>query len=163
MILSIFSCVCYLSVCLLWRNIYLGFLPIYWLGCLFLWYQITWAVCIFWRSVPCQLLHSEGGLFILFMVFIVVQNLLSLIMSHWFIFVCIFIRRWLKKDLVVIYVKERSAHVPLWECYSVWTYIWVFNPYEFIFVYGIRKCSSFILFTCSCPGFSVPLSKIGCP
>jgi len=40
------------------------------------------------------------------MVFIAVQNLLSLIGSHLFIFVCIFIRRWLKKDLAVIYLKN---------------------------------------------------------
>ena len=31
--LSIFSC--WSSVCLLWRNVYLGLLPIFWLGCLF--------------------------------------------------------------------------------------------------------------------------------
>ena len=29
-------CVCWQSVCLLWRNVYLGFLPIFGLGCLFL-------------------------------------------------------------------------------------------------------------------------------
>ena len=68
---------------------------------------------MFWRSVPCQLLHSEGGLFTLFMVFIVVQNLLSLIRSHLFIFVFIFTGRWLQKDFDVIYVKECSACVSL--------------------------------------------------
>ena len=29
--------------------------------------------------------------------------------------------------------------------------------FEFIFVYGVRKCSNFILFTCRCPVFSEPL------
>ena len=29
--------------------------------------------------------------------------------------------------------------------------------FEFIFVYGVRKCSNFILFTCSCPVFPAPL------
>ena len=33
--LSIFSCVCWPSVCLLWRNVCLGLLPIFCLGCLF--------------------------------------------------------------------------------------------------------------------------------
>ena len=28
--------------------------------------------------------------------------------------------------------------------------------FEFIFVYGVRKCSNFILFTCSCPVFPAP-------
>ena len=32
--LSIFSCVCWQSVYLLWRNVYLGLLPIFGLGCL---------------------------------------------------------------------------------------------------------------------------------
>ena len=34
--LSIFSCVCWQSVYLLWRNVYLGFLPIFWLSLFFL-------------------------------------------------------------------------------------------------------------------------------
>ena len=33
--LSILSCACWPSVCLLWRNVYLGLLPIFWLGCFF--------------------------------------------------------------------------------------------------------------------------------
>ena len=38
--LSIFLCVFWPSVCLLWRNVYWGLLPIFWLGCLCFWY---WA------------------------------------------------------------------------------------------------------------------------
>ena len=33
--LSIFSCDCRPSVCLLWRNTYSGLLPTFWLGCFF--------------------------------------------------------------------------------------------------------------------------------
>ena len=55
--------------------------------------------------------HSVGCLFILFMVSFAVQKLLSLIRSHLFIFVLIFIRRWTPKDFAVIYVKECSASV----------------------------------------------------
>ena len=29
-------------------------------------------------------------------------------------------------------------------------------PFEFILVYGVRKCSNFIFFTCSCPVFPAP-------
>ena len=32
---AFFSCVYWPSVCLLWRNVYLGLLSIFWLGCLF--------------------------------------------------------------------------------------------------------------------------------
>ena len=28
-----------------------------WLGYLFFWYWAAWVVCIFWRLIPCQLLH----------------------------------------------------------------------------------------------------------
>ena len=50
--------------------------------------------------------HSEGCLFILFMVSSGVQKLLSFTRSHLFIFVFISIslRRWVRKDLAVIYV-----------------------------------------------------------
>ena len=39
--LSIFSCVCYPSVCFLWRNVCLGLFPTFWLGCLFFWYWVV--------------------------------------------------------------------------------------------------------------------------
>ena len=44
---SIFPCVCDLSVCLLWRNVSLGLFATFWLGCLFFWYWVVWAACIF--------------------------------------------------------------------------------------------------------------------
>ena len=57
--LSIFSCASWSSVCLPWRNVYLGLLPIFGLGCLFFWYWATWAVCKFWRLIPCRSHPSE--------------------------------------------------------------------------------------------------------
>ena len=56
---DIFSCVCWQSVYLLWRNVYLGLLPIFGLGWLFLWYWAAWAACKFWRLILCQLLHLQ--------------------------------------------------------------------------------------------------------
>ena len=56
--------------------------------------------------------HSVGCLFILFMVSFAVQKLLSLIRSHLFIFVCFhYSRKWIKKDLAAIFVRECSAYV----------------------------------------------------
>ena len=51
----------FLAICLLWRSVYLGLLPIFELDCLgfFFCYWTAWAVCIFWRWIPCQLLHSQ--------------------------------------------------------------------------------------------------------
>ena len=47
-LLTIFSCACCPYVCLLWKNVYLGFLPIFWLGCLgFFWHSVVQTVCIF--------------------------------------------------------------------------------------------------------------------
>ena len=57
--------------------------------------------------------HSEGCLFILFIVSFAVQKLLSFIRSHLFIFVFISISLGggSKKDLAVIYVIECSSYV----------------------------------------------------
>ena len=96
--LSLFSSASWPSVCLFWRNVYLGLLPIFGLGCL---------VFLILSSVSCSYIlemdplsvdsfanifsHPEGCLFILFTVSFAVQKLLSFIRSHLFIFVFIFI------------------------------------------------------------------------
>ena len=54
----LFMC-CWPSIYLLWRNVYLGLLPIFWLGCLLFCYLSAWTVCRFWRLIPCQLLHLQ--------------------------------------------------------------------------------------------------------
>ena len=92
--LIIFSCVSWPSLCLLWRNICLGLLTIFWLGCLFFWHWAAGALCRFWRLTPCQSFDLQIFSHILwllffFMVSFAVQNFLSLIRSHLFIFVFI--------------------------------------------------------------------------
>ena len=97
--LSIFSCVYWPSICFFWRNFSLVFCPFFdWVVC-FLILSYIWTVCIFWRWTLCQLLHlqiffshSEGCLFILFIVSFALQKLLSLIRSHLFIFVFITVK-----------------------------------------------------------------------
>ena len=44
----------------------------------------------------------------------------------------------------MIYVRECFAYVLLWEFYSFWSFRSLIY-FEFIFVYGVRKCFSFIL------------------
>ena len=52
--------ICLLAICISsLRNVYLGLLPIFGLGCLFFWYWSAWAACIFWRLILCQLLHLQ--------------------------------------------------------------------------------------------------------
>ena len=90
--LSIFSCVCWPSICLFWRNVYLGLLPIFWLGCFFK--ILSCMSCLYILeinpvSVPSFaniFSHSEGCLFVLFMVSFSVQKILSLTRSHLLIF-----------------------------------------------------------------------------
>ena len=57
--LGIFSCVFWPFVFLLWRNVCLGLLSIFWLGCLFFWYWGEWADCIFWRLIFSIFLKRE--------------------------------------------------------------------------------------------------------
>ena len=57
--LNNFSCASWPSVCLLWRNVYLGLLPIFGLGCLFSRYWAAWAASKFWRLILFQLLHLQ--------------------------------------------------------------------------------------------------------
>ena len=52
-IMSIFSCTYCPSVSLLWRNVYLGLLPIILHWFVFC-YWAVWAICIFWKLSFCQ-------------------------------------------------------------------------------------------------------------
>ena len=64
--------------------------------------------------------------------------------KSYFCFYFHFCRRWVKKDLAVIYVIECSASVFLCFIVSDLTFRSLIH-FEFIFVYGIRECSNFIL------------------
>ena len=91
--------------------------------------------------------HSDGCLFTLLIVSFVVQKLLSLIRSHLFIFA--FISNILGggslEDPSVIYVREC---LPMFSSRSFIVSGLTFRSlihFEFIFVYGVRKCSNSIL------------------
>ena len=152
--LSIFSCVCWPSVCLLWRNVCLGLLPTFWLGCLFYWCWAPWAVCIFWRLILYQFVsfavifsHSEGCLFILFIVFFAVQNLLSFIRSHLLIFVFISIAQGGGSKRIMLWFMSKTI-LPMFFSKSFIVSGLIFRSlihFEFIFVYGVRTCSNLIL------------------
>ena len=80
MMLSIFSNAFWLSVCLLWRNVHLEPLPIFFIGFFVcFWYWSSWAVSVFWRLILWHSLHLQifspilwVVVFILFMVFFAV-------------------------------------------------------------------------------------------
>ena len=86
-----FSCAFWPSVCLLWRDVYLGLLPIFSLGffllilsCMSMLYilDINPLLVISFANI---FSHSVGCLFVLLMISFAVQKLLSLIRSHLFI------------------------------------------------------------------------------
>ena len=53
--LSIFSCTCYPYLCLLWKNVYSDFLPIFnWLLWVFC-HWVVWVLYIFWILTPYQI------------------------------------------------------------------------------------------------------------
>ena len=92
--------------------------------------------------------HSVGYLFILCRVSFVVQKLLSLIKSHLFIFVfTVFTLRGGSEKMFLSLMSES-----VWPMFSSTSFIVSglirssLIHLEFLFVYGVRECSHFILF-----------------
>ena len=97
--LSIFSCVCWPSVWLLWENVYSkeekmsGPLPIFWFRCSLFFYVELYDSFVYFDYWPLSdisfgniLSHSIGCCFILLIISFTVQKLFNLIWSHLFIF-----------------------------------------------------------------------------
>ena len=142
-----------MSLVYLWRNIYLdlpsSFLFIYLF--IYSWYWVAWAVCTFWRGVPCLLLDLQRFspimwvcLFISFMVSFAVQKLLSLVRSPLFIFIFIALGGESKK-VFLWFMSECSAYVFLYSFIISGLTFKSLIHFEFIFVDGVNRCSNFIL------------------
>ena len=89
--------------------------------------------------------HSVGCLFVLFMVSFVVQKLLSLIRSHLFVF--IFITQGGGSKKILLQFMSKSV-LPMFSSKNFIVSGLTFRSlihFEFIFVYGVRECSNFIL------------------
>ena len=156
MILSIFSyapCLSWQSLSLLLRNIYLDLLPSFGLGLVFfLIYKAEWNR-IFWRLmfVITSFEKLTTILWVIFsfflMIFFAVQKLLSLIQSHFFLFVCLYFhnsRRWVQKKK---YCYAKSG-VPMFSSRSFNSIQPLFRSliyFEFIFMYDLRECGNSII------------------
>ena len=86
--------------------------------------------------------HSEGCLLILFIVSFAVQKQLSLIRFHLFIFVFIFITLGCGSKKILLWFMSKCV-LPVFS--SKGLTFRSSSHFEFIFVYGVTKCSSFIL------------------
>ena len=145
--LSIFSCVCQPSVsslekCLIGSLTHflislLIFLELSCMGCLYI-FEINYLSVASFAIIFC--------LFTLLIVSFIVQKLLSLQVS--FVYFCFYFQysgRWVIEDPVGIYVRESFVYVLFQELYSFWSLFGSLIHFEFIFVYGVRQCSSYIL------------------
>ena len=100
--------------CLLWRNVYLGLLPIFWLGYIFISdIEVVRAICLFWIFIPCQLHHLQifspvGCPFSFVYVSFAVRKLTPLIRSHLFIFA-------LKNINLFIYLAAPDLSCGMWD------------------------------------------------
>ena len=91
--------------------------------------------------------HSDNCLFVLFMVSFAVQKFLSFIRSHMFIFAFIFITLSSQSKRFLLQFMSKNVlpiFFPMSFIESHLTFRSLIHS-EFMFVYGVRKCSSFIL------------------
>ena len=91
--------------------------------------------------------HSEGCLLVLFMVSFAVQKLWSYIRSHLFIFVFISLPLGRGSKRILLWFMSSSV-LPMFPSKRFIVSGLTFRSliyFEFIFVYGVRKCSNFIL------------------
>ena len=91
--------------------------------------------------------YSEGCLFISFIVSFAVQKLLSFIRSHLFIFLFIFITLGRGSKKILLWFLSKSV-ITMVSSESFIVSGLTFRSrihFEFIFVYGVRECSNFIL------------------
>ena len=90
--------------------------------------------------------HSVGCLFILFLISFAMQKLISLIMSHLFIFVFISIALgdWPKKTLVRFMSQNVLPFVSSWSFMESCLICKSLSHFAFTFLYDVRKCSILI-------------------
>ena len=147
-----FSCVSWPSVCLLWWNVCLNLFLTFWLDYFsgIELHDLLYILEINSLSLVSFAIifsHSEGWLFTSLIVSFIVQNLLSLIRSHLYIFAFMSITLGGESYRILLWFMSESV-LPMFSSRSFIVSGLTFRSlihFEFIFVYSVRKCSSFIL------------------
>ena len=154
--LSIFSCGCWLAICLLWRNVCLGLLPVFLIG-LFVFLIVSCVSAnIFSHLVGC-FLHFIYGLLYCAKVFKFDQVP--------FIYFCLFLLPWETDFRKYCYnlcqecLPMFSSRVFIVSCPICWS----LNHFEFIFVQSLRECYNFIDSCLAVQLFQCPsLKRLSC-
>ena len=139
----------HLYICLLWRNVHLGLLPIFRLGCLLLSdlssLYILEIKLLSVASLANIFSHSVGCLFVVFTVSFAVQKPVSLVRFHLLTFylISIALGDWPKETLVQFMSEDI---LPIFSSRSFMVSCLILKSlshFELILVYGVKVCSNF--------------------
>lgn len=136
------------SVCLLWKNVYSGLLPIFWIR-LSVFLRLSCMSCLYISdNKPLSVIsfanifsHSIGCLFVLLMVYFAVR-------SFWLGPTCFYLfclGRWIGKNTAAIYLRVFCLCFLLGDLRVSGFTLRSLIHFEFIFVCDVRECSHFIL------------------
>ena len=140
--LNIFTCACWPSAFPLWKNVCSVFVFFLMLSCIICLYMLDINPLLV-ISLTNILSHSVSCLFILLIISFAVQKLLSLIRFQLFLFPLL--QEMDPKKLLQFMLKSA---LPMFYSRNFIVFSLTFRSliyFEFIFVYGIRECSNFIL------------------
>ena len=134
MMLNIFSCAYWLSACPLWKNVYLGLLHIFKTD----FFILSCISCLYILDINPLLVISFATTFPL-----IYWVWLGPICLFFFYFLCF--KRQIQKNIAMISLRDCSACFPL-GVFIVFSLTFRSLIHRvFIFAYGVRECSDFIL------------------
>ena len=151
MILNIFSCVSWPSVCIFVKNVFLNLLPIFNQIVYFLTLSCI-VVYIFWILTPYQTYHLQISSPILSIAFLFCWWLLlcakcfkfDIILFVYFFFCFHCLRRHVQNNIAKTSVKDHNTFSLM--SFMVWGFTFKSLPnFDFIFVYYVQKWSNFFL------------------
>ena len=132
--LSIFSCA-FFAICMFsLENVIFDLLPTFWLGYLFV-LILNHGLCMYWRIIPSYFIwkyfppyYGLSFHFIYGFLCCIKAFKFNYVIFVNFLFYFHYFQTWIKK-LWLKFMSESVLSVFTWEFYSVWSYIYVCNPF----------------------------------